>query len=484
MRFKRMCIIPTLVGAFFVLLFASNALASPKVAVAAQANHDFIPGGISKTDVNAAWSRVNSRAFVDPNMRQAIATQANVTTYDPSDWRVIGYGKASPGTGNSSVLNGGQVAAAPETSRCHVGAQVLIAVHKVTGAKLEICTACGNPRLRRVVQRIPKRPWALGTVINISRHVSKPIELTCPSGQKVSGKLDVWLKERITGRTWGTIQGAMDAKMKLRVDLAIKAEVKLNCGPAPVPPPLICQPPNTVVGGVCTAPAPPPAQPVCTFNGVPVFTQPPGTTIVNGVCVVQTAVCTLNGVPQFTVPAGFVVVGGVCIQQAQINCTAMGGTWNGSMMTCTIIQVVGTCSNITIINGNNNTTTVTQQGNCNTTPPPPANQPPVLSNPTNTEEAIANGETIPNRCVTVSGKNGNSMTVTFGSVYGTMLPSSITFVSNGVDRVCSTYRAPNDSSAVGKNDQIAYGVHDNTTGLNGQLVQSLPFPIKAPKPNP
>ena len=114
----------------------------------------------------------------------------------------------------------------------------------------------------------------------------------------------------------------------------------------------------------------------------------------------------------------------------------------------------------------------------------PSDQPPTLSNPTNIEEVFADGETYPNVCVTVSAKNGNSITVTFGSTYGSMGPSSVTITSSGVDRVCSTYRAPNDGSAVGKNDQIVYGAHDNTTGLNASSVSSLPFPIKAPPARP
>lgn len=122
---------------------------------------------------------------------------------------------------------------------------------------------------------------------------------------------------------------------------------------------------------------------------------------------------------------------------------------------------------------------------CVPTPPtPPAVQPPMLSNPTNPEEVYPNGEVYRNMCVTVAAKNGNNLTVTFGSTYGTMMPNSITIVSSGVDRVCSAYKAPNDASAIGKYDRITYNVHDNTTGLNGQEVRSEPFPIKAPPTRP
>ena len=223
------------------LMFAGNAMAATR-----QANHDLIPGGVSKTNAKAAWSKINSRAFVDPSMRKALASTANVTSYNPSDYRVVGYGHASAGTANSAVLNNGAVVPASDSPRCHVGAQVLIVVNKVTGAKLEVCTACGNPRLRRVVQRIPKRPWALGTVIHFKRHVVKAIQpLTCPSGDKVTGSLDVWVKGTVRARTWGQVQGAMNAKQKLTVNLAIKAQVKLKCKAAPSVVPPVVVPPKT-----------------------------------------------------------------------------------------------------------------------------------------------------------------------------------------------------------------------------------------------
>lgn len=120
-----------------------------------------------------------------------------------------------------------------------------------------------------------------------------------------------------------------------------------------------------------------------------------------------------------------------------------------------------------------------------TTPPtPPAPQPPALSNPTNPEEIYANGETYP-ICITVSGKNGNSLTASFGSRYGSWQGGTTTmFTSQGVDRICKVYVAPRDTSVIGKNEQFTFNVHDNTTGLNGQEVKGLEFPVKAPPARP
>lgn len=130
------------------------------------------------------------------------------------------------------------------------------------------------------------------------------------------------------------------------------------------------------------------------------------------------------------------------------------------------------------------TTTTTTPGPTTTTTTTPANQPPSLANQTQPEEVFNNGETYPNICVTVSAKNGNSINVIFGATYGSFMASTRTLTSSGVDRVCTTYIAPRDSSAAGRNEQITYDAHDNTTGLNAQRVVSQPFPIKSPPARP
>jgi hypothetical protein len=318
MRLVRMIIIAlATVGA---LAFASNALANSntpqaKAAVLADTNHDLIPKGISKNNAKAAWARFNSRAFIDPNLRTRLAHDQNIVSYNPNDYRVVGYGKATSGTTNSSVLTGGQVANAPESSRCHVGARVLIAIHKVTGAVLEICTACGNPRLRQIVQRLPVKSWALGTVIRFSRHVHQLFKLPCLAKP---GMLDVWVRGTSRERTWGNIQGSMTAQTKHAVDIMIKAQVIAKCKPVATPPPT---PTANCPGG--------------TFKDA------------NGNCVAQT-------------------------NSAEQNCKALGGTYNGSTQLCTIIQVNGNCSTIVVVNGSGNTVNTSTTGNCNNNPPAPA----------------------------------------------------------------------------------------------------------------
>lgn len=189
-----------------------------------------------------------------------------------------------------------------------------------------------------------------------------------------------------------------------------------------------------------------------------------------------------------------------------------------------VIEVNANCSNVTILLGDGSHQTVQQGDNCNvvvvdfctnisgnqsevpsgmilvgdicTSPtPPPANchdtgtcplppAPPKLTNPTNPEEIDASGEGYPNVCVTVTGKNGNSLTISFGATYGSFVPTLVTITSKGTDRVCSVYYAPLDAGAVGKNDVIVYDAHDNNTGLDAATVSSLPIPIHAMPPAP
>jgi archaellum component FlaF (FlaF/FlaG flagellin family) len=356
-----------LVVAIGFMIYTGNALATTR-----QANHVLIPGGVSTTNAKAAWSKINSRAVIDPGFAQMLASQANVSVYNPGDWRAIGYGRASAGTSNTSVLGNGQLVPAQETKNCHVGAKVLIVVNKTTNAKLEICTACGNPRLRQVIIRIPKRPWALGTVIRFRKHVVKSIQpLTCPSGDKVTGRLDVWVKGLVKARTWGQVQGAMSAKQKLQINLAITAQVKLKCKASP---------------------------------------------------------------PQSPRPA--------ITQTAAQACSAKGGAWDSSLELCTIIQIVGNCSNITVVNGNGNVVTTTQEGNCNTeTPPTPPVTPPTVSHFTGVTctgfEEISGGASMLIKC-DVTDDNGAPIALSVGvSDSNVVKVSGINCYSQGGPPSCS-----------------------------------------------
>ncbi len=114
---------------------------------------------------------------------------------------------------------------------------------------------------------------------------------------------------------------------------------------------------------------PPPVKPPNGDGGQVVVCQT-GYILVGNTCVQQVITCS----------AGFVLnAQGNCVQQtnlAQQNCEAQGGSYNTITNLCTIIQVTGNCSNITVINGSNNVVEVRQEGNCNSsTPPPPAQCP-------------------------------------------------------------------------------------------------------------
>jgi hypothetical protein len=280
-------------------------LGQPTAFASAQANYEFIPGGISRHNAQAAWSKVSSRLAVDSNMAQAIASQAGAASFNHGDYRTVGFGRASPGTTNSSVLSNGRVVPAGETANCHVGARVLILIHKVTGKRLEICTACSNPRLGgSSVQPIPQRPWRLGTVLPFHRQVTRPIK--CPDGRKI-GSLKITLKGVVRGRTWGTVQGRMTAKLKLKLKLKLKAVVKVKCAPPAKP--------------VVTPPPPPAVNNNITINNSNQQQQNQGQNQAQQQCAI----------------AGGVWVNGKCdmsIVILQQQCEQQGGFWNSQTQKC------------------------------------------------------------------------------------------------------------------------------------------------------
>ncbi|OVE78498.1 hypothetical protein BVY00_02585 [bacterium G20] len=121
-------------------------------------------------------------------------------------------------------------------------------------------------------------------------------------------------------------------------------------------------------------------------------------------------------------------------------------------------------------------------------PPPAVPQPPSLSGQTVPEEIFANGETY-RVCVNVTAKAGDTMKVTFSTVnpsntsqggLGSIVTPTVTITSTGVDPVCSAYKAPNETSSIGKNDQIAYDAFDVTNSQSASRVYSQSFPIKSP----
>jgi hypothetical protein len=210
------------------------------------------------------------------------------------------------------------------------------------------------------------------------------------------------------------------------------------------------------------------------------------------------ACITSAGYPLYIpLPAGVSVVNGICTTTTTV-----------TTQTCKEGQTVSHDSNgnmICIQNTNTNTNTITvpvtvvvtaPPCNCSTPPPctctpppppppPPSAQPPSCSNVTSPENGTggieADGTAYAGH-VTVGAKNGDSITVTFGALYGSFPSGSYTFTSNGSDSVPWSYKAPSDGSSVGKYDVITVNVHDNTTGLNGQSCSSQPFVINAATP--
>lgn len=243
------------------------------------------------------------------------------------------------------------------------------------------------------------------------------------------------------------------------------ASAKLECKPAaPVPPPPVVTPPPPVV----VSPPPPP--------------PPPGkgkVTLVKYAFVDGSKVSTPSGF-------GFAVNGFGFSNTGEV--TNIGDFQVGTSVTICETNPMGwtadkSCETQTVSSGGN-TFVFTNRKTTPPPPPPPAPQPPALVNQVNPEEIFADGETYPNICVTVLGKSGNSITVVFGATYGSFAVSTVTITSAGTNRVCTTYKAPNDSSVVGKSEVITYDAVDNTTGLRAQQVQSQPVPIKAAPANP
>jgi hypothetical protein len=183
------------------------------------------------------------------------------------------------------------------------------------------------------------------------------------------------------------------------------------------------------------------------------------------------------------------------------------------------VCVVNSCGNVIVINGNNNNVNV--GGNCNNTPPTPptcvyggtypnCNQPPtptcqyggtypncntpptpvtlVLSNLTNpqngTDGVYADGGLYRNICVTVQGKAGDTIKLTYGAALGSFQTSIFTITSTGTDRHCdAVYKSPLDAAAVGKTETLTVSGTDVTANVNSNSVTTS-FVLQQPKTRP
>jgi len=241
MRFLRMLSIPTiLVGAFFIL-FAGSALASTTSHSQSQAASLYrpFPEGIDQYNAQTALSQVMSRASWDDQYGRTIAQQTGAASFDSAQYSTLGYASRAPaGTTNSGLSGSGYVVPVAD----HGGSQfvkVLLVMNIVTKQTVSIMVRCGNPRLHPFVKVLPWKPFSKGTIVYVNRSVSKPVSITCPSGQTVSGTITATVKGTIRARTWGQVQGNLNLKLQQAVDLQVKVFATLKCGAAPpvTPPP-------------------------------------------------------------------------------------------------------------------------------------------------------------------------------------------------------------------------------------------------------
>ncbi len=198
---------------------------------------------------------------------------------------------------------------------------------------------------------------------------------------------------------------------------------------------------------------------------------------------------------------------GSCVNQtqnAQQNCkdeaTSSGASsynYNPATGLCTIVQVEGNCSTITVINGSGDTVNQSTSGNCNSSPPPPpiptTTTPTTTTPPTTTTSTtqpttttspsagfirytvlndVVAGQLSPNVCATVYTSGGGTLTFSAGN--GGFSGMSSWTVPLGTVQECATYVATSDTSAT--SDTITYSL-----AANGSLLQrSTTFVIDQP----
>jgi hypothetical protein len=241
--------------------FASTTYSSTSVSL-----YRPFPNGIDQNNLQHALQQVEGRATWDASYAQTIAQQAGRPSYVASEFRAMGYAPhASVGTTNSGVTSGGKVVAVAD----HGGSQyvkVFEMINIVSQKTVELMVRCGNPRLKPSVSIvvIPWKPFSKGTVIRFNRRVSKPVSITCPSGQKVSGTLTTTVSGFARATTWGKVQGSLNLKLREKIKIQVKSWVSLHCGPAP------------------PAPTPPPPPPVQTFAATATATATASATCPDG----------------------------------------------------------------------------------------------------------------------------------------------------------------------------------------------------------
>jgi hypothetical protein len=166
----------------------------------------------------------------------------------------------------------------------------------------------------------------------------------------------------VRGSITGKVIGSAKLYLNQQVNLQVTAQISIKCSDVPAQPG-------------------PSASNDCKQNEVKNS---------QGICVAIAVQCKANEVKD---SAGNCVTQTVSVEQA---CKAKGGNWDSVNQTCTVIVVVGNCSNITVTNGSGNVVSTSQGGNCNTVvspPPPPANKPPTVQI-VNPPKHVCSGTTI------------------------------------------------------------------------------------------
>lgn len=411
-----------LLVAVFLIVIASTSSAN------AATYQRFLPGGLPQSSSSSATHAVLKYADMNSTYGNEIARQTGASSYHSRDYTSAGWGKAPANTLNTAETSSGGIVKYADA----VGTKTVRIRNKKTGVIVHIMVRCGNPRLTKgggppVVHKVKIRKilrmW-------VNKKVTAKRSIVCPgTNQKVTGTATASIKGWFKTTVKGTFTGSAKIKYQQQIDAKLKATVKLQCVGIPVVPP------------------PPPNQ--CSPGEVKNS---------SGVCVVVDVKCEAGKIMNSN---------GVCVTQtntAEQNCKAMGGTYNGNNSMCTIIQVNGNCSNITIINGSDDTTTTHQEGNCNTnvTPPPPANRPPSVQI-INMPQHVYVGGTV-QICALATDPESNPLTVTWSAVRGTVSTAFRPDPSGNPSKWCTRYTAPGTSGS----DTVTVTVNDGEYSATDQ----------------
>ncbi len=319
------------------------------------------PEGLPANNAQLAMQKVLGRALWDSGYANQLACETGATKFIPKDYRATGYlPQASKGTTNSGITANGVVVPVKD----HNGSQyvrVLEVLNWKTQKVVQLMVRCGNPRLYTVAP-LPWKPFSKGVILVVRKTVTKNVSHVCKDGQKIFVTMTTTINGIVHATSWGKAQGNLNLSLRQRVNEAVRSEAQVTCGKTPV---------KEVVKYVVR---------VITKHRVVVIHRsvvcPSGTKLSAGNCVIQKVTCRSGSTMD---SAGNCVVNQ---QNAAQQCAAKGGSYNTSNGLCTIIEVVGTCSTVTVINGSGNTVNSSSSGNCNSTttttvPPPPPPPTPV-----------------------------------------------------------------------------------------------------------